>query len=97
MISDRDLAVITRDHLSDWGSLVPFLGLTRAQEQQIARSHPGDYCRQKRECLLLWKEIKGSKATYQALISAAEEAENRLLADAVRDLCLSFRRAGDTG
>ena len=97
MINDRDLAVIARDHLTDWGSLAPFLELTRAQEQQIARSYPGDYARQKRECLQIWKEIKGAEATYQAFIAAAVEARDQLLADAVRDLCLSPRRAEDTG
>ena len=89
MISDRHLAVIARDHIIDLQSLVPFLGLTCIEEQRIAKSYPGDYGRQKRECLQVWKEMKGAEATYQALISAAEEAENQLLADAVRDLCLS--------
>ena len=93
MISDRDLAIIARDHLTDWGSLVPFLGLNRAKEGEITRA--GDYGRQKRECLQVWREMKGAEATYQALISAAEEAENQLLADAVRNLC--GRRADDTG
>ena len=83
-ISDRHLAVIARDHLSDWGSLVPFLRLTRAQEQQIARSYPGDYSKQKKECLKIWKEMKGADATYQALITAAVEANDQLLADSVR-------------
>ena len=91
MISDRDLVVIARDHLNDWGSLAPFLGLIRARRQQIARSYPGDYSRQGQECLQVWREMKGAEATYQAFISAAEEAENRQLADAVRDLCLSAR------
>ena len=77
-ISDRHLAVIARDHVTDWESLVPFLGLTRAQEQAVARSSPGDYEKQKRECLMKWKEVKGAGATYQALISAAEEAGNQL-------------------
>ena len=89
MISDRDLAVIARDHLTDWGSLAPFLGLTRPQEQQIARSYPGDYARQGQKCLQVWKEMKGAEATYQALISAAVEARDQLLADAVEDLYLS--------
>ena len=99
MISDRDLAVIARDHLSYWGSLAPFLGLTETRQQQIARSYPGDYARQGRECLQVWREMKGSEATYQALISAAVEARDQQLADAVKDLCLSShgRRAEDRG
>ena len=94
MISDRDLAVIARDHLTNWESLAPFLGLNRAKEGEIARA--GDYARQKRECLQVWKEMKGAEATYQALITAAEAAKNRLLAGAVEDLCLPSTGAGDT-
>ena len=95
MVSDRDLAVIARDHLTDWGSLVPFLGLTRAQEQQIAKSYPGDYGRQGQECLQIWRKMKGAEATYQALITAAVEAKDQLLADAMKN-CYS-RQADDTG
>jgi hypothetical protein len=87
VISDRDLAVIARDHVTHWGSLAPFLGLTRAQEQEIAMSYQGDYGKQKRECLSVWKEIEGERATYRAFISAAEEAGNQQLAHTVRDLC----------
>ena len=86
VISERDLAVIARDHVTDWGSLAPFLGLTRAQEQEIAMSYQGDYGKQKRECLSVWKEIEGERATYRAFISAAEEAGNQQLAHSVRDL-----------
>ena len=85
-ISDRHLAIISRDHVTNWESLVPFLGLTRAQEQAVARSSPGDYEKQKRECLMKWREAKGARATYQALISVAEEAGNQQLADSVREI-----------
>ena len=94
MISDRDLAVIARDHLTDWENLAVFLGLTRARQQQIARSYPGDYGRQGRECLQVWKEMKGAEATYQAFIAAAVEARDQLLADAVRDRSLSLSQGG---
>ena len=93
MISYRHLAIIARDHLTDWGSLAVFLGLTRARQQQIARSYSGDYGRQKRECLQVWRRMKGAEATYQALISAAVEARDQLLADAVKDLCLSLSQS----
>ena len=49
-------------------------------------SFQGDYGRQKRECLSVWKEMEGERATYRALISAAEEAGNQELAHTVRDL-----------
>ncbi|CAI8033350.1 hypothetical protein GBAR_LOCUS18814 [Geodia barretti] len=86
VISERDLAVIARDHVTHWGSLAPFLGLTRAQEQEIAMSYPGDYGKQKRECLYVWKEKEGERAMYRSFISAAEEAGNQQLAHSVRDL-----------
>ena len=41
---------------------------------------------QKRECLEVWKEVKGEGATYKALISAVEEAEDMQLAGYVRSL-----------
>ena len=85
-IGDRHLAILARDHVTNWESLVPFLGLTEAQEQAVARSSPSDYEKQKRVCLRKWKEAKGARATYQALISAAEEAGNQLLADSVREI-----------
>ena len=86
VISDRDLAVIARDHVTHWRSLAPFLGLSRAQKKEIDESFKWDYEAQKMECLEVWKEERGREATYQALISAAEEAENLQLAHTVRDL-----------
>ena len=83
-VSDRDLATIARDHLSNWESLRPYLGLNHALKEEIRRSCPGDYGRQKQECLEVWKEMKGNEATYQALITAAEEAKEQTLADGVR-------------
>ena len=85
-ISGRDLAVIARDHLTQWEKLHPFLGLNRAQKKEIARSYPGDYGLQKQECLEVWKEERGREATYRALISAAEEAKDQQLADNIRDM-----------
>ena len=85
VISRKSLAVIARDHLNDWKKLGPFLDLFRQQETAIANSSP-DYGLQKRECLEVWKENKGKEATYHALISAAEEAEDKELADKIRDL-----------
>ena len=49
--------------------------------------YPRDYGKQKRECLEVWKEERGGReATYRALISAAEEAKDQLLADKIRDM-----------
>ena len=85
VISRKTLAVIARDHLNDWKKLGPFLDLSRQQETAIAHSSP-DYGLQKRECLEVWKEVKGDGATYEALISAAEEAEDQQLADNIRNI-----------
>ena len=86
MVDDEDLAVIARDYLTDWEDLHPFLGLTRAQKKEIINSYPRDYGKQKRECLEVWKEVKGDGATYRALISAAEKAKKKELADKIRDM-----------
>ena len=86
VIGVEDLATIARDHLTDWESLRPFLGLSRQQEAEIRKSYPGDYGKQKHECLEIWKEVKGKGATYGALITAAEKARDQLLADTVRSM-----------
>ena len=84
MVSDEDVATIARKHLTDWESLRPYLGLSRQQQVDIRKSYHGDHGQQKRECLEVWKETKGNEATYGALITAAEKAEDKQLADAVR-------------
>ena len=83
VISERDLAIIARDHVKDWKALRPFLGLSRSKEREIVHK---DYGMQKQECLEVWKEIKGKEATYSALISAAEDAKAQRLADSVKAL-----------
>ena len=83
MVSEADVATIARDHLSNWESLRPYLELSRQQEKEIHNTYH-DYGRQKCECLEVWKELKGNKATYGALIKAAEQAKNQQLADRVK-------------
>ena len=89
VVSEEDLAVLARDHLTNWESLRPFLGLIRQQEAEIRNSYPKDYGRQKLECLEVWKEMKGDGATYDALIRAAEKAKDQLLADRVRTMLVA--------
>ena len=86
VVGNVELAVIARDHLTQWESLHPFLGLNRAQKKEIARSYPANYGLQKQECLEVWKEVKGDGATYRALISAAEDAKDQELADTIRNM-----------
>ena len=85
-VSDGDLAIIARDHLTDWKSLRPFLGLSPSQEAEILQSNRTDYEKQKFKCLSMWKEMKGNEATYCALIRAAESAKAQGLADGVRSI-----------
>ena len=84
MVSDEDVATIARDHLTDWESLRPYLGLSHTQEVDICRTYY-EYGRQKNKCLQEWKKKKANEATYSALITAAEKADNQLLAHGVRD------------
>ena len=83
MISDVDIANIARRLLISWKSLRPYLGLSRAQNKEICETY-GDYGEQKCECLEIWKEMQGDRATYGAFITAAEAAEEKQLADGVR-------------
>ena len=80
------MATIARDYLTDWESLRPYLGLNRQQEEEIRRSFPNNYGKQKQECLERWRELKGDEVTYGALITAAEKARNQHLADRVKDM-----------
>ena len=81
-----EIAVIARDHMTQWESLRPFLGLNTAKNEEIARSYPANYGLQKQKCLEVWKEVKGGGATYRALISAAEDARDQQLADAIKSM-----------
>ena len=85
-VSETDMAVIAREYLANWESLRPHLGLSRPQEISIRNSFPGNYEQQKQECLSVWQEMNGNRATYRAIIRAAESARNQQLADKVKAL-----------
>ncbi|CAI8017459.1 hypothetical protein GBAR_LOCUS10589 [Geodia barretti] len=78
------MAVISRDHLTAVGETPTFWDSTEL-EDKIARSYPGDYGLQKQECLEVWKEERGERHV-PSLISAAEEARDKELADNIRDM-----------
>ena len=84
MVSEEDVATIARDHMIKWEPLRPYLGLNRQQEEVIC--HAGNYWKQKLDCLEEWKVLKGDRATYGALITAAEKARDQQLADRVKAL-----------
>ena len=89
-VSDRDLKTIARE-LNDWKSLRPFLGLSRSNEKEISKSCRRDYEEQKYECLKVWKDTKGKEATYDALITAAQDAKFQSLADSVRAMQIKMK------
>ena len=72
--------------MTDWEALCPYLELSRQQKKEIRNSFAGDNGKQKHECLEVWKETKGKKATYSAFINAAKEAQAQKLADNVEDM-----------
>lgn len=85
-ISSLDIATITTNHIEEWEVLSPYLGLTRVQEIVICRNNVRNYNAQKRAALQKWKINNGDKATYSALITAAEAASNMRLADDVKTM-----------
>ena len=88
MVTDKDVAIITREYLTHWESLVPHLGLMRTDEVDIGKTNT-NYGMQKTECLQKWKQRMGDKATYGALITAATEAKDQQLADRVKNMIRS--------
>ena len=86
MIDDKDVIVIAREHISDWEALATHLSFTNPQKTGIKKSHP-EVEEQARSLLQKWKTAKGNGATYQALITAAEAAGDKALADHIRSMC----------
>lgn len=87
MISDLDIIVIARDHMTDWEVLATFLGFTNAQKIAIGGPSIGDVQKMRRKLLQDWKTKNGSNATYKALIEAAENVQDGTLATAVKSMC----------
>ena len=84
VVSEKDVVRIAGHHLVKWKPLAPFLGLNPLQEKEICIACSGNSGRQKVECLDVWKAMQGNRATYAALITAAEKAEDMKLAYEVR-------------
>lgn len=93
VITDVHFTVIARDFISNWEDLLPYLGLSGPQKEEIRRTYPL-YREQKHECLKQWKEKEGNKATYRAFIQAAEQAKKKGLADKVREMLQTAPRTG---
>ena len=85
-VSDMHLAEIAREYLRSWEELAPRLELSPVQEEEIRNTYVGGYGVKKLGALRLWREKKGSAATYRALIAAAVAISNEQLADNIRSL-----------
>ena len=94
-ICDEHLEAISREYLTEWQKLRPHLGLSYAQEMDISKSAKDSYGDQKRAFLYAWKQEKGSEATYQALITAANKIGNIKLADNVKAISLRVEATGN--
>ena len=93
VITDVDIEKIAREHLTEWRTLAPHLGLSLEEETSICRDFKDSFDEQKRHFLLRWKKKKGQRATYRALRDAAREIENVNLSEEVTSIACS--RASD--
>ena len=84
-VSDEDVAVIARDHLTRWEELSPFLELSEAADEEIRRTR-GGYGEEKKALLRQWRRTHGRGATYRVLIEAAERANNMLFVGSLEDM-----------
>ena len=69
-VTDRHLDEIASSYCRHWRTLRAELGLEAIVEHDIDRSIPGDEEGKRRAFFNKWKLMKGSRATYKALISA---------------------------
>ena len=81
-INDYDIEVIAREHLTNWKSLRPTLGLTDSLEDDICNEHKESQ-KQKRAFLHKWRDREGNKATYRVFSDAATKVKNKRLSHAV--------------
>ena len=84
--SEKHLAKISV-WIIDWREISPFLGLTAADEREILGAVPPLSVRsQKIAMLRLWKEKRGTKATYKRLCRAFRECDMLDLEEKVENL-----------
>ena len=85
LCSEEHLAKISL-WITEWREISPFLGLTQAEHQEILGSAPHSVRLQKTEMLRLWKEKRGTKATYKRLCRAFNECDMSDLVEQVQKL-----------
>lgn len=69
-ISDSHLEEISRCGCKDWKSLSPHMKMENIVVEDILRDSRLSEREKRHNFLIQWKDIKGSEATYQKLISA---------------------------
>ena len=72
--------------IKEWRDIAPFLDLTEAEEHEILGSAPHSVRLQKKAMLRLWKEKRGTKATYKRLCRAFRDCEMLDLEEKVEKL-----------
>ena len=83
--SDEHLAELAV-WIAEWKEISPLLGVTPAEEREILGSAPHSVRSQKMAMLRLWKQKKGSKATYKRLCRAFRKCGFFDLEEKVREL-----------
>ena len=56
--------------ITDWQLLRPYLEMSRPDEDDLIRNHPGNNALQKQKLLLQWQEKFGQRAAHRALVTA---------------------------
>ena len=83
--SEKHLAKISV-WIKEWRDIATFLDLTEAEEHEILGSAPHSVRSQKKAMLRLWKEKRGTKATYKRLCRAFRDCEMLDLEEKVEKL-----------
>ena len=73
-------------HFTEWEMLAPYIDLTETDERDIRGEYPNNPKLQRRQCLRLWKQRNGSKATYRKLIKAFFDLRRIDVAEKLKDL-----------
>ncbi len=82
---DKHLCQVAR-HVTDWPFLAPFLGITRAEMEEVRGKWPFSVPGQKIEFLRKWQEKRGRKATYRSLCKALWKVSDVALIEKVCDV-----------
>ena len=89
-VTDSILNEIAATHCDAWRSLPPYLDLPISVLSDIEQNHDSDE-KKKMEFFKLWKERKGSEATYRKLIGALFALKTKCVEDAESICRLLFR------